>query len=131
MVELCIPKKPKIFVFRFKRFLAGKWRHKIDGKIKIRRYSKTNKAQTNEKFKISFYLAIFCVSLRPIRPPCFLKLRRSTFQEKKIKIYGAPMKPSELFCFRDTVNFAALLFFLARGNKKFQRAMMQMNPPDD
>ena len=56
---------------------------------------------------------------------CFLKLRRSTFQEK-IKIYGAPMKPSELFCFKETVNFAALLFFLATGNKKFQRAMMQM-----
>ena len=36
------------------------------------------------------------------------------------------MKPSELFCFKDTVNFAALLFFLATGNKKFQRAMMQM-----
>ena len=35
----------------------------------------------------------------------FLKLRKSTFQEKKI--YGAPMKPSELFCFKDTVNFAA------------------------
>ena len=36
------------------------------------------------------------------------------------------MKPSELFCFKDTINFAALLFFLATGNKKFQRAMMQM-----
>ena len=36
------------------------------------------------------------------------------------------MKPSELFCFKDTINFAALLFFLAAGNKKFQRAMMQM-----
>ena len=31
------------------------------------------------------------------------------------------MKPSELFCFKDTKNFAAL-FFLAVCNKKFQRA---------
>ena len=29
------------------------------------------------------------------------------------------MKPSELFCFKDTINFAASLFFLAAGNKKF------------
>ena len=36
------------------------------------------------------------------------------------------MKSSELFCFKDAVNFSALLFFLAAGNKKFQRAMMQM-----
>ena len=26
------------------------------------------------------------------------------------KIYGAPMKPSELFCFKDTINFKALFF---------------------
>ena len=31
------------------------------------------------------------------------------------------MNPSELFCFKDK-NFAALLFFLAACNKKFQRA---------
>ena len=33
------------------------------------------------------------------------------------------MKPSELFCFKDTKNVAALLFFLVASNKKFQRAM--------
>ena len=33
------------------------------------------------------------------------KLRKSTFQEKKT--YGASMKPSKLFCFKDTMNFAA------------------------
>ena len=44
----------------------------------------------------------------------------SLFKAKKIN--GAPMKPSELFCFKDTKNFAALLFFLAACNKKFQRA---------
>ena len=32
------------------------------------------------------------------------------------------MKPSELFCFKDTKNFAALLFFLVACNKKFQQA---------
>ena len=32
------------------------------------------------------------------------------------------MKPSELFCFKDTKHFAALLFFLAACDKKFQRA---------
>ena len=32
------------------------------------------------------------------------------------------MKVSELFCFKDTKNYAALLFFLAACNKKFQRA---------
>ena len=31
-------------------------------------------------------------------------------------------KPSELFCFKETKNFAALLFFLEVCNKKFQRA---------
>ena len=40
---------------------------------------------------------------------------------KPKKIYGAPMKPSELFCFKDTKNFAAL-FFLVACNKKFQQA---------
>ena len=35
------------------------------------------------------------------------------------KIYGAPMKPSQLFCFKDTKNFAALL---AACYKKFQQA---------
>ena len=34
------------------------------------------------------------------------------------KNYGAPMKPSELFCFKDTKNFAALL---AVCYKKFQQ----------
>ena len=52
----------------------------------------------------------------------FLNDRKSTFQEKKI--YGAPIKPSELFCFdkdrlyhaatSHTRVFARLLF----GNKK-------------
>ena len=37
-------------------------------------------------------------------------------------IYGAPMKTSELFCFKDKKNFAALLFFVAACNKNFQRA---------
>ena len=32
------------------------------------------------------------------------------------------MKPYELFCFKDTINFAALLFFFGAGNKKLQRA---------
>ena len=32
------------------------------------------------------------------------------------------MKVSELFCFKDKKNFAALLFFSASCNKKFQRA---------
>ena len=26
------------------------------------------------------------------------------------KIYGAPMKPSELFCFKDAINLMAFLF---------------------
>ena len=30
------------------------------------------------------------------------------------------MKLSELFCFKNKINFTALLFFLAAGNKKFQ-----------
>ena len=45
----------------------------------------------------------------------FLKLNKN---------YGAPMKNSELFCFKDTKKFAAL-FFVAAGNKKFQRANAQ------
>ena len=32
------------------------------------------------------------------------------------------MKPSELFCIKDTKKFATLLFFLAACNEKFQRA---------
>ena len=36
---------------------------------------------------------------------------------KANKIYGVPMKPSELFCFKDTKNFATLLFFLVACNK--------------
>ena len=32
------------------------------------------------------------------------------------------MKPSKLFCFKDKKNVAALLYFLAACNKKFQRA---------
>ena len=43
------------------------------------------------------------------------------------KNYGAPMKPSELFCFKDTKNFAALLFFLAAWNKKFREQMRQLS----
>ena len=38
---------------------------------------------------------------------------RSLFKAKKI--YGAPMKPSKLFCIKDTKNFAALLFFFNSG----------------
>ena len=47
------------------------------------------------------------------------------------------MKPSELFCFKDTKDFAALFFFLAACNKKFQRANATdiaydgTDPPDD
>ena len=41
---------------------------------------------------------------------------------KATKNYGAPMKPSTLFCFKDTKNFAALLFLLAACNEKFQQA---------
>ena len=41
----------------------------------------------------------------------------SLFKAKKI--YGAPMKPSDLFCFKDTKNFAVLL---AVCYKKFQQA---------
>ena len=44
----------------------------------------------------------------------FLKLRKYTFQEKKS--CGAPMKPSELFWFKDTINFAPLLSFLSGIN---------------
>ena len=44
----------------------------------------------------------------------------SVFEVKKI--YGVPLKPSELFFFKDTKNFAVLLFFLAAGDKKFQQS---------
>ena len=98
--------------------MAGKRRHKTDGKIKIWRYGKTNKAQTNEKFKISFYLAIFCVCLRPIRPPCFLKLRRSTFED-----YNEDFR---IILIQRHSKLCGVIIFLAAGNKKFQRAMMQM-----
>jgi len=37
------------------------------------------------------------------------------------------MKPFELFCVKDTKNAAALLFFLAASNKKFQRANANTN----
>ena len=37
------------------------------------------------------------------------------------------MKPSELFCFKDTKKFAALSFFLSGSYTR----MMQINPPDD
>ena len=53
------------------------------------------------------------------------------------KINGAPLKPSELFCFKDRKKFAASLFFLAACNKKFQRANATdiakdgNDPPDD
>ena len=43
----------------------------------------------------------------------FLKLKKN---------HGAPMKPSELFNFKDTKHCAELLFFLAACNTKFQRA---------
>ena len=47
------------------------------------------------------------------------------------------MKPSKLFCFKDTKNFAALWSFLAACNKKFQQtnatdvALDGNDPPDD
>ena len=44
---------------------------------------------------------------------------------KARKNYGAPMKPSELFCFKDTKNVQVLIFFLAASNKKFQRTNAQ------
>ena len=44
------------------------------------------------------------------------------FLFKAKKTFVAPMKPSELFCFKDPKNFAALLFFFAARNKKSQRA---------
>ena len=47
----------------------------------------------------------------------------SVFEVKKI--YGVPLKPSELFLFKDTKNFAVLLFFLAAGDKKFQQLNAQ------
>ena len=56
---------------------------------------------------------------------------------KANKIYGAPMKPSELFCFKHTKNFAASLFFLVACNKKFHWANAtdiaqdENDPPDD
>ena len=46
----------------------------------------------------------------------FLKLKEN---------YGAPMEPSKLFCLKDTKKFAALLFFLAACNDKFQQANAQ------
>ena len=49
--------------------------------------------------------------------PGFIIIIWSLF--KANKIYGVPMKPSKLFCFKDTKNFAVLLFFLAACNKKF------------
>ena len=42
-----------------------------------------------------------------------------------VSFYGAPMKPSELFCFKDTKNVVALLFFSAACNRKFQQANAQ------
>ena len=56
---------------------------------------------------------------------------------KANKIYGAPMKPYKLFCFKDTKNLAALLFFLAACNEKFHRANAtdiaydENDPPND
>ena len=47
------------------------------------------------------------------------------------------MKPSQLFRFKDTNDFAAFLFSLAACNKKFQRANAAdiaqdgNDPPDD
>ena len=46
----------------------------------------------------------------------------SLCKAKNCMVHQWIMKPSELFCFKDTKNFAALLFFLAACNKKFQRA---------
>ena len=47
------------------------------------------------------------------------------------------MKPYKLFCFKDTKNLAALLFFLAACNEKFHRANAtdiaydENDPPND
>ena len=41
---------------------------------------------------------------------------------KKIYVGRKWLKPSEVFSFKGKMNFAALLFFLSAGNKKFQRA---------
>ena len=49
----------------------------------------------------------------------------SLFKAKRT--YGASMKPSELFCFKDTKNFVALFFFLEACNKKFQQANANAN----
>ena len=53
-----------------------------------------------------------------------LKLSKSTFQEKK-EIYGAPMKPSELFCFKDTIILRRYYFFLAASNRISRGQMRQ------
>ena len=48
------------------------------------------------------------------------------------------MEPSKLFCFKDTINFVALLFFLSSIQQKIPAGkhdsysrMVQMNPPDN
>ena len=41
-------------------------------------------------------------------------------------MYGAPLKPSQSFCFKDTKNFAALVFFLATCNKNSSGQMRQI-----
>ena len=46
-------------------------------------------------------------------------------QRGKDVVYGVPIKPSELFRFEGTKKFAALLFFLAACNKRFQPANTQ------
>ena len=58
----------------------------------------------------------------------FLKLRKSTFQEKK-KIYGALMKPSESSCFKDTIEEFTLIVascvIRARWSGEIQRFVLE------
>ena len=54
------------------------------------------------------------------------------------KTYVSSVKPSEVFCFKGKMSFAALLYFLSGRQLKIPAGkcdnctrMMQMNPPDD
>ena len=44
-------------------------------------------------------------------------LKSANIQRTDLYNYGALMKPSELFCFKDKKKFAALLFFLGHAIK--------------
>ena len=59
---------------------------------------------------------------------------------KQNKIYGAPIKPFELFCFKDTINFTALFFLSSMHAIKNSSGQMRQllgaydaneYPPDD